>query len=248
MTVFSIFLIFCVLTLVLYIRINRAKILGIWGEKKVSSILSLLGKEYHVFNDVLIKTSYGTSQIDHLVVSPYGVFVIETKNYKGWIFGSANSDKWTQNIWGHKYQLANPIRQNNGHIKSLQSVLPQFCSNQYVSIIVFSHKAKLKVKLDDNYNIIHTWSLIHRIHNYQDEVLTSDQQKEYMSSLQRFLDSTKEEKKSHISSVKQKNSRHDSLIRSGICPQCGGSLIKRKGKYGSFYGCSNYPKCKFTSN
>lgn len=231
---------------ILYLRLNRAKILGIWGEKKVSALLAMLGNEYHVFNDVLIRTNYGTSQIDHIVVSPFGIFVIETKNYKGWIFGGINSDKWTQNIWGHKYQLSNPIRQNQGHIRALQSVLPQFCTNQYVSIIVFSHKAKLKVKLDESYNVIHTWSLVHRIHKYKDVLLSTKQQKEFISLLLLFLDSTKEEKKAHVTSVKQKSSQRDSMISSSICPLCGGSLVKRKGKYGKFYGCSNYPKCKFT--
>lgn len=97
----------------------------------------MLGSDYKIFKDVLIRNSYGTSQVDHLIVSPYGIFVVETKNYKGWILGGENSDKWTQNIWGNKYQLANPIRQNYGHIKALQNALPQFVSNQYISIIVF---------------------------------------------------------------------------------------------------------------
>lgn len=247
MEVFGFVFVALIVSFAIYLRINRAKISGLWGEKKVSAVLSMLGKEYKVFNDVLIKNSYGTSQIDHLVVSPYGIFVIETKNYKGWILGGANSDKWTQNIWGNKYQLANPIRQNMGHIKALQNALPQYISSQYVSIIAFSHNSKLKVKVDDSYNVVYTLNVISRIRAYKEVILSDEQQNEYITALQKFLDSSKDEKKAHVSTVRQKSIRREAMINADICPQCGGSLIKRKGKYGSFYGCSNYPNCKFTT-
>lgn len=247
MEILTILIIVGFVCLCVYLRVNRTKILGAWGEKKVSAVLSMLGSDYKIFNDVLIRNSYGTSQVDHLIVSPYGIFVVETKNYKGWILGGENSDKWTQNIWGNKYQLANPIRQNYGHIKALQNALPQFVSNQYISIIVFSYNAKLKVKVSHEKNVIHTWSLISRIHDYKQPILSDSQQEEYISALQAFLSPSKEEKESHVSSVKEKASRREKLIDSGLCPHCGGTLIKRNGKYGTFYGCSNYPNCKFTT-
>ncbi|WP_411197804.1 topoisomerase DNA-binding C4 zinc finger domain-containing protein [Segatella copri] len=52
----------------------------------------------------------------------------------------------------------------------------------------------------------------------------------------------------HEHNVHDRQYRAKSLIRQGVCPQCGGQLVLRKGRYGSFYGCSNYPKCKFTLN
>lgn len=213
----------------------------------MSALLTMLGKEYHVFNDVLIKNNYGTSQIDHLVVSPYGIFVIETKNYKGWIFGGVNSDKWTQNIWGNKYQLANPIKQNHGHIIKLQNALPRFCSNQYISIISFSQSSTLKVNVEDSDNVVHSLNVISRIYRYKEVLLTEHQQQEYIEALKPFLAADRKEKKAHVSSVKEKNYKRESLIYSGICPRCGGSLVQRQGKYGSFWGCSNYPNCKFTT-
>ena len=54
--------------------------------------------------------------------------------------------------------------------------------------------------------------------------------------------------KTHVRNVKEAKFKTDSIIASGICPQCGGTLVRRNGKYGKFYGCSNYPKCKFTLN
>lgn len=239
-----IIIVFCIF---IYITVNKSKIIGVWGEMKVSFVLSMLGRKYRVFNNVLIKNSLGTSQIDHLVVSPYGIFVIETKNYKGWITGGVNSDKWTQILWKNRYELANPIRQNYGHIKALQSVLPLYCPEQYISIIAFSHKAKLKVRVEDSYNVVHYWNVIFRIYRYRKKVLTEEQQKAFIAALRPFLNAKKADTNNHIASVKQNKSRREFLIQSGICPQCGGAIVRRDGMYGYFYGCSNYPNCKFTT-
>ena len=66
---------------------SSAENIGKAGEKRVARKLDWLPKEYIILNDIMLPTQYGTTQIDHIVVSPYGIFVIETKNYKGWIFG-----------------------------------------------------------------------------------------------------------------------------------------------------------------
>lgn len=134
-----------------------------------------------------------------------------------------------------------------GHIKALQNTLPKFCNNQYISIIAFSHNSKLKVKVDDSYNVVYTLNLISRIHAYKEILLTHDQQIEYINALQSFLITSNDDRKNHVSSVKQNNHRREAMIKDEICPQCGGILVKRKGKYGSFWGCSNYPNCEFTT-
>ena len=82
-------------------------------EKKVSAFLATLPSyEYKIFNDILLATESGTTQIDHIVVSRFGIFVIETKNYRGWITGNENGSEWTKNVYGNKYRFANPFRQN----------------------------------------------------------------------------------------------------------------------------------------
>lgn len=48
---------------------------GRFGENKVSNILKRLSEEYFVINDLLLKTSRGTTQIDHVVISKYGTFL-----------------------------------------------------------------------------------------------------------------------------------------------------------------------------
>lgn len=236
-----------VIVAVVYLRLNRANILGRWGEKKVSTLLGLLGSEYRIFNDVLIKNGNWTSQIDHMVLSPYGIFVIETKNYKGWIYGGADKEQWTQNIWGHKSSLSNPIRQNRGHIMALKKILPDCASNQYKSIIVFSSQADLKTRIPEEYNVIYTWQLPSRIKSYKEQILSDNDIEQIASVLQTHMLTDKEEKKAHVANVRQNIQRKESMAESGKCPRCGGDLVLRKGRYGTFYGCSNYPKCTFTT-
>ena len=95
---------------------------GEMAELRVHNVLIELPEEYHVIDNVIIGSNNYSSQIDHIVVSPYGIFVIETKGYKGWIYGGENAQYWTQNIFGKKYQLYNPILQNQGHVKALMLV------------------------------------------------------------------------------------------------------------------------------
>lgn len=86
------------------IIIFTPKIKGIIGESTVATVLSTLPREeYHVLNNIMLKTERGTTQIDHVVISIYGIFVIETKNYKGWILGTDNAEQWIENIYGKKY-------------------------------------------------------------------------------------------------------------------------------------------------
>lgn len=244
----SITVLILVIILVVYLRLNRTKLLGKWGEKKVSLLLGLLGNGYKVFNDVIIRNGNWTSQIDHLIISHYGLFVIETKNYKGWIYGGADQEQWTQNIWGHKASLSNPIRQNRGHIMALKKILPEYSVNQYKSIIVFSSKAKLKTHLPMELNVIYTWQLLFRIRSFKEYILTDENIKEIKVVLQSQMLTDKEYKKIHVSNVKQITKRKVNLVQSGKCPRCEGELVLRKGRYGRFYGCSNYPKCSFTLN
>lgn len=218
----SITVLILVIILVVYLRLNRTKLLGKWGEKKVSLLLGLLGNGYKVFNDVIIRNGNWTSQIDHLIISHYGLFVIETKNYKGWIYGGADQEQWTQNIWGHKASLSNPIRQNRGHIMALKKILPEYSVNQYKSIIVFSSKAKLKTHLPMELNVIYTWQLLFRIRSFKEYILTDENIKEIKVVLQSQMLTDKEYKKIHVSNVKQITKRKVNLVQSGKCPRCEG--------------------------
>lgn len=82
--------------------------------------------EYRVLDNLLLPSSGNleTAQIDHLVLSVYGIFVIETKSYQGWIFGTTTRQNWTQVLYRRKEPLYNPVWQNYGHMKAIVSPSP----------------------------------------------------------------------------------------------------------------------------
>jgi restriction system protein len=114
--------IFPVIILTFIIRTSWFK--GVLGEFQVNLILKRLPlDEYHLIKNVTLPTESGTTQIDHIVVSKFGVFIVETKNMKGWIFGSANQKQWTQKIFKYSSKFQNPIHQNYKHLKTLEAQL-----------------------------------------------------------------------------------------------------------------------------
>lgn len=104
---------------------SSSKRIGNDGEKKVADILSRLpSSNFKLYNNVMLKTKSGTTQIDHILVTDRGIFIIETKAIKGMIFGDAHSKYWTQCLYGKgksimKHSFYNPYWQNRGHIKNL---------------------------------------------------------------------------------------------------------------------------------
>ena len=111
--------------LVLPLILRSAWFKGKLGEFKVNVGISLLldRKVYHLVKNVTLPVGDGTTQIDHLVVSPYGIFVIETKNITGWIFGQPNQAQWMQVIYRFKQRFQNPLRQNYMHVKAVRDLL-----------------------------------------------------------------------------------------------------------------------------
>ena len=118
------------------------------GERTVRRIIEkrLDSNIYREFCDVTLPTEDGTTQIDHIYVSPFGIFVVETKNYGGWIFGGKNQAQWTQSIYKKKSKFQNPLRQNYKHIKSLESVLGLPFST-FKSVVVFTGNCTFKTEM-----------------------------------------------------------------------------------------------------
>lgn len=121
------------------------------GEKIVSRELhSLKRRDNTILNDVLLPTKDGhTSQIDHIVVSTRGIFVIETKSISGRIRGSEHSQYWTRHYSGGSSRFYNPILQNNAHVKVLRRLLPTVDPSAFFSLIVFTEARNIEIKADD---------------------------------------------------------------------------------------------------
>ena len=240
-------IIFIVLILVIVFKINSSKIKGSVGEFKVNTRLNFLGNEYISLNDILIKSSNGnTSQIDELVLSEYGIFIIETKNYKGWIFGNEKSENWTQVIFKEKHTFRNPIKQNWSHVYALKNVLSEFPNIHYFPIVVFTGDATLK-GIESTVPVIYSNRLNSTIKNLSSEKCLSQTEVEKIKSILESVEITeKMARKEHVKNIKQNIVEKQLKMENLICPRCNGELKLRNGRNGKIYGCSNYPRCRFT--
>ena len=135
---------------------------------------------------------------------------------------------------------------NPKSLKGLSGVAT-FCSffdNKYfIPIVCFSNQAKLKIKAKSI--VVPLDYLVSTIKSYQNIILDSNLQEIYNRIIEVNI-INKSERKNHVKNIRNKISEDNSKVDNMICPKCGGNLVVRNGKYGSFIGCSNYPKCKFT--
>ena len=124
---------------------------GFAGEMMVhiSAKIHLDKDRYHVLRNVTLPTADGTTQIDHIIVSEYGVFVIETKNMKGWIFGGASQRQWTQKIFKYTKKFQNPLHQNYKHVETLKSIL-ELTDRQIFSVVLFVGSNTFKTEMPEN--------------------------------------------------------------------------------------------------
>lgn len=238
-----ILIILFILIIVLF-KLYQADLKGAIGEQNVALRLRSLDKsKYKVINNVVLQVGEYTSQIDHIVISDYGVFVIETKNYKGWILGHEQSEYWTQVIFKRKEKLYNPIRQNLGHISTLKKCLAAYPTVSYHSIIVFSFRATIKVTTTTD--VVYTSQLLRTIKQYTERNLTEQDKENIFEAIKAMNSIATYDKREHVKSIQQRIEKRENAIRDHKCPQCGSDLILRKGKFGDFWGCYSYPTCKF---
>jgi len=232
-----------IIIIIIY-RVFAPQIKGFFGEKTVSTFLSTLDPtKYQIINDLMIPVGQKTTQIYHVVVSNYGIFVIETKNYKGWILGNEYDEYWTQVIYKRRERLYNPIKQNSGHIRALANVLKEFPNLKFISIVAFTTKSDLKVKTTTD--VVYTIHIVSTIKKYTEICIPDEIKTQIYSKLVNLNIEGREAKKNHIKSIKNAEADKNYKIAANICLQCGGNLVRRKGKYGYFTGCDNYPRCKF---
>lgn len=223
------------------LRKPMAMLRGRLGEKKVSLNiwLNLDANVYRPIDNLIIPSQNGTIQIDHVLVSPYGVFIIETKRIKGWIFGSNYQPQWTQVLFGKKYQFQNPLRQTFRQKKGLSEYLG--LTETFIhDIVYFTGNCQFKTILPKN---VLNSGLSRYIRQYNDVVLS---QLEIELLLERLYETKTNPELTTRNHVKSLRDRYASYT---ICPKCSSSLVTRNSRNGStFLGCSNYPRCKFTKN
>lgn len=218
---------------------------GLVGEVlvKVTSRLRLPSSAYRAIHDVTMPTQDGTTQIDHIFVSRFGVFVVETKNMKGWIFGTERDPQWTQSIFGNSYKFQNPLRQNYKHVKTLEAVLPIPAAAIH-SIVAFSGQCTLKSPVPAN--VTQGMGYIRYIKSFTQPMLSDEQVAAVVERIEsgRLLPSFATARK-HVKSLAGQHARSEDRL----CSQCGSKMILRTAKHGKnagqkFWGCSAFPKCR----
>jgi hypothetical protein len=128
-------------------------------------------RDAHILNNVTLRLEDGsTTQIDHILVSTKGIFVVETKHYWGWIFANPKSKFWTQVTYCGKFRFQNPMYQNYKHVKAVQNLFEFLAPEHIHSIVVFSGEAIFKTPKPDN--VCYKTELIHTIERYSDAVLS----------------------------------------------------------------------------
>ena len=181
---------------------------GVLGETVINIAMWLkLEKDvYHRLNNITLPLANGGStQIDHVIVSIYGIFVIETKNYKGWIFGNEKQRQWTQVIMGRKYKFQNPLRQNYLHIKTLADLL-ELDLSYFHSMIAFIGECELKTR-DELPEHVLTSDMASYVKKKQHELLSEDEVRDIVEQIEsnRFSKSWKTNKQ-HRAYLKDKHS------------------------------------------
>jgi hypothetical protein len=213
---------------------------GWFGEQKTEFNLwfSLDKKLYRRFHDVIIPSSNGTTQVDHILVSPFGLFIVETKNRKGWIFGSETQSTWTQVVYKDKYTFQNPLRQTHRHMKVLSKFL-DVNESHIQTVVYFNGDSEFKTELPSN---VLSYGLGSYIKQFNETVLSNDEIERVCNLL--ISNEGKISKQEHLQSL------HDRHTSDTVCPRCGSDLVERTVKEtGSiFLGCSSYPKCKFSKD
>ncbi len=126
--------------------------------------------DFHLLNHITLKLKDGTTQVDHILVSRFGVFVIETKDYKGWIFANAKHATWTQVLYRVKFKFQNPIFQNMRHVRAVEELLEFLPPEAIKSAVVFTGSAEFKTDMPSG---VYTLSgLIDHLKSSTEEVMS----------------------------------------------------------------------------
>ena len=233
---------------------------------------SVAGYKRYLFNLYVPKSNGETTELDVVLLHESGIYVFESKNYSGWIFGTESQQYWTQTLptgrgRSQKNQFYNPILQNKGHLKWLQA----FIADQtlpFYSYIVFSDRCTLKnvTLTSGKHYVVNRYDLFSAVQQNIAKAgmqLSSDKINELFEKLYPLTQIKEAEKIIHIKNIQHRMQNNFSQnisvatatpkVEKNICPRCGGQLVmriasKEKRREKRFLGCSNYPRCRYIEN
>lgn len=223
---------------------NTPETQGKFGEDLVDIVNSIaLDKRiYQQLNHVTLPLKNGGStQLDHVIVSIYGIFVIETKNYRGMIFGSPEQEQWTQATYSGKYRFKNPLKQNAYHIKVLANLLG-LAESHFYSVIAFMGDCEFMTPMPKNVR-------------QEDYFVYIMQQRQVLFDQVQVQDIIEKIQNLRLQKSAETDQKHNAYVKDKMnhpsCPICHSTMIKRVAKKGTnqgseFWGCSRFPQCRGT--
>ena len=228
--------------------LKSPQVKGYLGELRLrlSARLFLDPDTYRPIHNATLPTADGTTQIDHIFVSRYGIFVVETKNMSGWIFGSEKQPTWTQKRYRRTYKFQNPLRQNDKHTKALEAALG-IPADTIHSVVVFVGGSTFKTPMPTN--VTHARGYLRYIKSFEQPVFTQDDVDAIINRIdQAKLAPTLATHQIHVQGLKARS--NPTAERN--CPKCGNAMllrtIKRAEREGmQFWGCS-YPNCRMVQD
>lgn len=229
---------------------------------------SLKGYKKYLFNCYIPKEDGTTTEIDVILIHETGIYVFESKNYSGWIFGTETQKEWTQTLpagkrKAQKEHFLNPIIQNKVHLKWLQAYLKDFDNLNFYSYIVFGENCELKkiTLTSGNHYVVKSNDLLMAVSRNTDQSkarMTRTLVDEIYKKLYPLTQVDEAKKKEHIENIEKHykelpKAENTTELQYKKCPRCGGKLVLRMAKKGDFtgnkfYGCSNFPKCRYIEN
>ncbi|MBP0979485.1 MAG: NERD domain-containing protein [Oscillospiraceae bacterium] len=224
MLIFIIILFFLVLKLKKYLKYKKITKIGETGEALVNEILSSLNpKKYFVLNNIILEhPNKRTSQVDHIIISRKAIFVIETKNYSGVLFGNIKNRYWLHISGKNKHSVYNIAAQNQGHINAIKNNINNILLNNisyrkykkfFVSVLLFKNNCKVKIKKPLFYNLKSKKIIICNFGNLvkiikktrRRNVISKKLYKEIISEITNNNLSSKKKLKSHIKQIRKYN-------------------------------------------
>lgn len=203
---------------------------GELGEYKITIQLDQLPKNYMHHSDLLIKndkSSTGYSQIDHVIITPYGIFVIETKNYQGTIYGGKDRKTWLIN---GKFKMMNPLLQNYGHIQAIKNIIDIKYHEYFISMVSFTKRCTFKIdeelrKINSNQLVVYDIELTEFINRkiavlklqYKEPLLSNQDINSIHGALSTANILDLSIRKQHVESIKNNNATKKDVHTCSIC-------------------------------
>ena len=189
---------------------------GNYGKFLTFNYLEKLGADNKLMTNLYIPREDGsTTEIDLIMLSHTGIYVFESKNYSGWIFGDEKNKNWTQTLENkQKNRFFNPIWQNKAHITALKSAIGMENDSLYKSYIIFSERCTLKKinVVSPNIKVIKRNQLSNAIRTdiwNSPKLLTTEEIDQLYSSLQKYAHADAQVKEAHIDNIKNRKNRRN---------------------------------------